>query len=396
MSGSAGAPSAGAGAPSAGAGAPSAGAGAPASNGDEPKIQTTTAADLAALLGRKKNFLIGMGNDFASNDHNLDGAYTLGTTLDIHYAYLVGLPGEGGWPDWNAGGTFVNIMTDTADSKGVTPMFTLYGMAAHGEGTDAAAAALSDDKYMKPYWDSMKLLFQRLAVFGKPAIVHFEPDFWAYVEQKSNEDPKSLHVNLKANAPDCAQLSDDLVGMGNCLVKLARLYAPKAIIGFHASRWAAGDPTTVATFLKKIGADKADVVFTDFLDRDVGCFEAHTDPNCQRSDGKGMYWDETNTTSPNFHDFFAWSKALASGVGRPMIWWQIPFGVPSDKPGGTEGHYRDNRVRYIFSHIKELVDAGGLGAAFGVGVERQTSITTDGDQFKNAVAAYFKQPVALP
>jgi hypothetical protein len=358
-------------------------------------IQTTTVADLAARLGRPKNFLIGMGNDLA-NDHNMDGAYTLGTTLDLHYAYLVGLPGEGGWPDWNAGGTFVNILTDTADSKGVTPMFTLYGMAAHGEGTDAAAAALSDDKYMRAYWDSMKLLFERLAVFGKPAIVQFEPDFWGYVEQKSNEDPTSLHVNLKANAPDCAQLSDDLVGMGNCLVKLARLYAPKALIGFHASQWGAGDPATVATFLKKIGANKADVVFTDFLDRDAGCFEAHTDPNCQRSDGTGMYWDETNTTSPNFHDFFTWSKALTSGVGRPMIWWQIPFGVPSDKPGGTEGHYRDNRVHYIFSHIQELVDAGGLGAAFGVGAERQTFITTDGGQFKNAATDYYKHPVALP
>src|SRR5690348_11228067 len=74
---------------------------------------TSLAAKLAIHLRGKPNFMIGMGNDLANN-HDQDGAYTLGTTLDLHYAYLVGLQGQGGWPDWNAGGTFVNILTDSA------------------------------------------------------------------------------------------------------------------------------------------------------------------------------------------------------------------------------------------------------------------------------------------
>src|SRR5580700_2831690 len=82
---------------------------------------------LATALRGKTNFLIGMGNDLA-NDHNMDGAYTLGTTLDLHYAYLVGLQGMGGWPDWNANGGFVDIMCGAAKAHGVTPMFTLYSM----------------------------------------------------------------------------------------------------------------------------------------------------------------------------------------------------------------------------------------------------------------------------
>jgi hypothetical protein len=109
-----------------------------------------------------------------------------------------------------------------------------------------------------------------------------------------------------------------------------------------------------------------------------------------------FYWDETNTTSPNFHDYLTWSKAISSGVGHPLIWWQIPLGVPSDTKGGSAGHYRDNRVHYIFSHINEFVAAGGLGVAFGVGAGNQTTIDTDGDQFKNAVTTYFQAPVALP
>ena len=75
-----------------------------------------SAADVARKLGRTPHFLVGMGNDLA-NDHAMDGAYTLGVTLDLHYAYMVGLPGQGGWPDCNAGGTFVNILADRRTPK---------------------------------------------------------------------------------------------------------------------------------------------------------------------------------------------------------------------------------------------------------------------------------------
>jgi len=357
-------------------------------------VLTSGAAALAAKLGRKPNFLIGLGNDLAT-DHNQDGAFTLGTTIDLHYAYLSAYPNAdkswGSWKDWNPNGSFVNIITDTADAHGVVPMISLYSMAAAGDGV---LTGLSNNEFEKNYWADVKLLFQRLAIFGKPAVVHFEPDFWAYAEQQSHGDPTTIKVALRAAAPDCADLSEDLVGMGYCIVRLARMYAPKALVGFHASQWANPDPNATAAFLKKVGADRADLIFADLLDRDAGCFEAKVDPNCQR--GGSFYWDETNTTSPNFHEYLAWSKAISTGVGRPIMWWQVPLGTPSSTPGGTPGHYRDNRVRYIFSHIQEFVDAGGLGVAFGVGAERQTDIISDGGQFKEAVRKYYQTPMALP
>jgi hypothetical protein len=79
-----------------------------------------------------------------------------------------------------------------------------------------------------------------------------------------------------------------------------------------------------------------------------------------------------------------------------MLWWQIPFGVPSNTPGGTADHYRDNHVHYLFGHIADFIAAGFAGATFGAGASHQTSITTDGGQFKTAVAAYFANPVPLP
>ncbi len=348
------------------------------------------AAAVAQKLGRDPNFLIGMGNDLA-NDHNQDGAYTLGVTLDLHYAYLVGLKDQGGWPDWNANGSFVNILTDSAKSHGTTPMFTLYSMAAWGE---ANTDTLVNDGYMQPYWDGAKLLFERLGTFGDPAVVHFEPDFWAFAQQAS-ADPANLPVHVASLAPDCSDQPDNMVGMGKCLVALARKYAPKAVIGFHASRWADPDPAKVASYLVQIGAGDADIIVIETLDRDAGCFEEHVDPNCQRNDGP-WYWDETNQTSPNFHEHLDWAKAISEGVGKPLLWWQMPFGVPSDTPGGTADHYRDNRVKYLFEHPDEFAAVGGLGAVFGTGAGNQTYITSDNGQFESAVSQYLTAPTLLP
>ncbi len=348
----------------------------------------STAAALATTLRGKPNLLIGMGNDLAS-DHTMDGAYTLGTTLDLHYTYLVGL-GSGAWPTWNSDGSFVNIMTDSADAMSVTPMFTLYQMAADGDGN---LAGLADDTYMQEYWDATRLLFQRIAMFGKPAVVHVEPDFWGYAEMQSGGVPSALAV--KVSASECSSLPQDVSGMAACIFTLARMYAPKAVVGLHASQWGAPAAADVAAWMKAVGAGAGDFVATDLLDRDAGCFEAHTDPNCMRGGTTGWYWDETNTTSPNFHEFLAYTSTLHDGVGLPMMWWQIPFGVPSTTPGGTAGHYRDNRVHYIFAHTDELVAAGLVGAAFGTGAGNQTYIDSDGGEFEDAVSGYFASPTAL-
>ncbi|MCC7539640.1 MAG: hypothetical protein IT379_25685 [Deltaproteobacteria bacterium] len=230
-------------------------------------------------------------------------------------------------------------------------------------------------------------------MFGRPAVVHVEPDFWGYAQQMSGGDPSSVEVRVNT-APGCADLPNDLSGFGRCWARMARAIAPMSLIGFHASRWA-GAPADMIAFLTGAGATDTDFIGMDPLDRDAGCFEAHVDPQCQRNDGP-WYWDETNTTSSNFHEYLAFSRQISEGLGRPIIWWQIPFGVPSDTPGGTAGRYRDNRVRYFFAHIDELVAAGGVAAAFGTGAGNQTYITTDDGQFERAVTGYYAAPVALP
>jgi hypothetical protein len=332
-----------------------------------------------------------MGNDLNAN-HDQDGAYTVGATLDLHYAYLVGLKGRGGWPDWDPNGSFVNILSDSAKRHNTTPMYTLYGMRAEGENN---LTVLTNDAYMTAYWASAKLLYQRIAIFGEPAVVQLEPDFWGFL-QKANADPTKQAVKVTLE-PDCAALPNDVTGLARCLVKLGRQYAPKAAIGLHASEWAAGTAQGVADYFKLIHASDADFISTDLLDRDAGCFEAHVDPECQRGGTTGWYLDESNATKPNFKDHFAWAKTIHDVTGgMPIMWWQLPFGVPSATPGGTAGKYRDNKVKYLFAHMDELIAAGGFAAAFGTGAGNQTYITTDGGQFKNAVAAYYAKPAVIP
>jgi hypothetical protein len=149
--------------------------------------------------------------------------------------------------------------------------------------------------------------------------------------------------------------------------------------------------------MNTIGAEKADFIVEQTADRDAGCFEKSPQPSyCTRS-GSGWYWDETNETHPNFDDNLQEAAAYHSGIGRlPVIWWQTPEGVPCASKGGSEYHYRDNRMNYFLTHPAELVTAGGLAIVFSTGEDHQTNITTDGGQFQSLDSEYFAAPAKLP
>ncbi|HKY38953.1 MAG TPA: hypothetical protein VJN18_23605 [Polyangiaceae bacterium] len=344
----------------------------------------SSAADIARKLGREPNFLIGMGNDLPGDYvWENSGIYRLGQTLDLHYIYLTK-----GWQDWNPGGYFAKIIAEVDMAKGATPMSSVYGITGLGENN---FDVLANDAYMTEYWNMAKLLMERYAELDTPALVHLEPDFWAYGQQRSGGDPAAIPARLH---PDCGDLPENLSGMARCWFKLARDNAPKVLVGLHASEWAAGSGAEVGKFLNALGAPESDVVIIDILDRDAGCFEEGTLPQCMR--GGTFYLDESNETSPNYAEKLAFARQVHEVTEKPILWWQLPFGVPSETPGGTPGHFRDNKVRYLFSHVQEFVDAGGVGAAFGTGAGDQTFIDTDGDQFKDAVTAYYANPVPLP
>jgi hypothetical protein len=315
-------------------------------------------------------------------------------TADIFEQYLVGA-GPGDWTTWNSpAGAYLGIVAGEADSIGAVPMFTLYQMATNGDGN---LADLGDSTFMTRYWSNVRLMYQGLAAYGKPALVNLEPDFWGYAERQStNESPATLFAYVNNNA-DCSTLSNDVAGIGACLIQMARKYAPKAYIGFPPSQWGGDTNAKVVAFMNAVGAQKADFIVAQTLDRDAGCFEMQSaSAGCARP-GSGWYWDEANASHPNFSDHLAVVGAYHTGIGNlPVIWWQTPLGVPSVSPGGSDGHYRDNRVHYFLTHPRELTAVGGLGAVFSSGGNYQTSIQTDGGQYKTLSGTYFASPAPLP
>jgi hypothetical protein len=273
---------------------------------------------------------------------------------------------------------------------GAIPMYTLYQMATNGDGN---LGDLTDSAFMTRYWSNVRLMYQQIAAYGKPVLVNLEPDFWGYAERYSNEDPSALAALVTINA-DCASLSNDIVGVAGCLLKMGRQYAPKAFIGFPPSEWFEAEH--VVSFMQAVGAAKADFIVMQTLDNDAGCFEAIPQPSeCVRS-GTGWYWDETNQTTPNFSQHLAMVEQYHDALGElPVLWWQTPMGVPSSTPGGTLGHYRDNREDYFLKHPSELTAVGGLGVVFSGG-STQTTLATDGGQFQSLSNAYLRAPTPLP
>jgi hypothetical protein len=345
---------------------------------------------VVAKLGLGGDFLIGLGNDSAGGA-NQTHTYALGQKLDLHYMYLSGLD----WPEWNLpAGDYVTQHVNAAKSRDIVPMFTLYQAASYGENN---LGAFNTNDFMTKYWRGVRIMFERLAEFDSAAVVHLEPDLWGYA-QKHSDEPSGTPMQVGSLVPECRDLPSDVSGMSMCMIRLARQIAPKVVVGLSASSFGSfkngvSDPVKIGQYMNKLGAAQADLMVIETLDRDAGCFENGSDKNCKR--GGSFYWDESNVAHPNFHDHLAWAKTIRNVVGRPLLWWQMPLGVPSGG-SGYASHYRDNRVRYLFSHAEEFAAAGGIGAVFGTGARNQTDATTDGGQFRNAVKGYYASPAALP
>jgi hypothetical protein len=240
--------------------------------------------------------------------------------------------------------------------------------------------------------------------------VQFEPDFFGYLMQRAADGKPPDQFPAAVAVPECPSAPQTVTGLLGCIVTLARTYAPSARIGFHASMWGAyydvtdpnadvaGSGKAVADFLDSVGAADTDFVTVETLDRDAGFWETDGGgTTCSVTGGtRGpVYWDESNQTLPNFAQHVQWVTALTAELQRPALEWQTPLGVPATTCGGTDTHWRDNRVHYFFGHVDDLVGAGVAGMTFGTGAGDQTDLDTDGDQLLNASVAYMAAPSAL-
>ncbi len=273
------------------------------------------------------------------------------------------------------------------------PMFTYYEILQASkvtEGADEVTMAANSTSTMTRYFADWRFMLQQIG--SSQAIVHIEPDFWGYAEQHNSDPTMEPAAVASANSQDCGSMPNTIAGMGTCMISMVRKYAPKTLVGLHASAWStnmdvslntsasldvAGEAKKTAAFLAACGESQADLVIVETSDRDAGYY---------MSQGKNTFWDITNATLPDFHQDFAWVTALTEALGKPALYWQTPLGNANQN--NTTNHWKDNRVDYFFGHTQELASAHAIGAAFGAGAGDQTLPETDGGNLVSKMKAY--------
>jgi len=337
-----------------------------------------------AKLGKPSRVLVGLGAGNSLADMRSQSVHP-----DIVDTYLVGV-GAGAWPTWNSpDGAYITYTAQAIQAYGATPMFTLYQMASNGDGNESG---ISDATFMNNYWGQVRLMYQRIAALNAPVLINLEPDFWGYVwAQAPGHDPTQLPAVVSSQA-ECSGLPNTAAGIGQCLVQMGRKIAPNALLGFPPSFWSA-TPAALGAEMQAVGAHRADFIVAQTSDRDAGCMEVATPPaECAGRSGP-FYWDENNIATPNFHQSQSaisdYRTALSNGL--PILWWQTPMGVPSATPGGSNQHYRDNRVDYMLRKTQEYGDIHTFAIVFSAGGTFQTTLSTDGGQFARLLGQYLAQ-----
>jgi hypothetical protein len=280
------------------------------------------------------------------------------------------------------------------------PMYSYYQILQGSgvqEGSAEVTSAANNAPLMSRYFADWRFLLQQIG--STAAILHIEPDFWGYAQQyATSHGGLTAHAIpaavASANATDCGSIENSIAGMGQCMVSMVRKYAPHALVGLHASAWStntdvagntsasfnvAGEAAKTATFLAACGESSADLVVVETSDRDAGYY--------QTVQSRNTWWDDTNATLPDFHQDFAWVKALTEALGKPALYWQTPLGNASQN--NTANHYKDNRVDYFFGHMSELAGAHAIGVAFGAGAGDQTTPESDGGNLVTRAKAYY-------
>ncbi len=340
---------------------------------------------------------------------------------DFAYQYLsAGVNTGNGWQTWNDKAQFPLWYAQGAHSHGYLPVFTYYMLLRSNGPCDACGEAqrdlanLNSPAVMKAYFADFAKLMERLGPgthggihgFGRPAIVHVEPDLSGYAEQavlpggdcsghctgKSN-DPSNLRAAVSSSGFAAARGYEDTYrGFNLALLHLRDRYAPNVLLAFHVSDWASlfdiGSYTVsdidagalgrkVAAFANAAGVHSGradttsyDLVFNDVADRDAGV--------------SGIWWDRRNRTFPNFHRWERYVGAIHAATNRPVVVWQIPEGNQFFRTeNGAPGHTQDNRAEYLLHHIGELRTAGVVALLFGRGNPSTTHVDADGDGITN-------------
>ena len=317
----------------------------------------------------------------------------------FRYQYLAGgVNTNHGWATWNAGGDFPKFYIQDSIANGMIPVFTYYMLLqstpAGGNESDADFGNLNNTATMTSYYNDLILFFQKAALFPSQRVVlHVEPDFWGYMEQRSTND-NAATVPAKVSETGVAALQglpSTVAGFARAVVKLRDTYAPNVTLAYHLSVWgtnfdiAISNPpdaqvdalgVRAANFYTSLGAN-FDIVFTDIADRDAA-FKQFV-----YGDQGISWWD-----AEDFRRSARFIGKFSTTAGKRIVMWQLPLGNTRMRAqNNTWGHYQDNRVEWLLddatrAHLMSYRDAGVVAFLFGGGAD---GVTCACDPFDDGV-----------
>jgi len=300
----------------------------------------------------------------------------------FRYQYLSGGANTGnGWATWDANGDFARFYIQDSVANGVIPVFSYYMLLQSSPGGSSEANAdftnLNNTATMTAYYNDVKLLLQKAGAFpSQKVILHVEPDFWGYMQQRATgDDPKTVPAKVaETGLSELAGLPSNVSGFARAIVKLRDLYAPNVMLGYHISVWGTNvdialsnppDATVdalavrAAAYYNQLAAN-FDIAFAEFSDHDSG-YNQYVN-----GDGGLSWWD-----AADFQRSVRFLGGFSSAAGKRIVMWQVPAGnTRMRSENNSTGHYQDNRPEWLLdeplrTHLTAYRDAGVVAFLFG-------------------------------
>lgn len=322
--------------------------------------------------------------------------------LGLRYQYLAGGANTGtGWVTWSPGGTFAADYARESQAAGVIPVFSYYMVRQSLPGANmpeapGVAENLTDPGAMRAIFDDLEQFFRSVGGSGAPVVVlHFEPDLWGYLQQRSKgDDAATVGVSVASSGhPALTQLPNTAAGLAQAVLHLRDLYGPNVLVAYHLSTWGTGtdplyaDPSPAdiqrlaersAAFYRSLGA-AFDLTFAEMSDRDAAFKQFNY------GDGGASWWDEGD-----FSRFAAYLGAFSAASNTRIVLWQLPQGNTVMRAmNNTWNHYQDNKVEWFlgdgdYARLKPYVEAGVIALLFGRGADGATcACDANGDGITN-------------
>ncbi|MCA9518330.1 MAG: hypothetical protein KC635_25520 [Myxococcales bacterium] len=277
--------------------------------------------------------------------------------------------------------TFLDEAGDDHDVAFVS--YDMWSSVIASEDHERMLTALREPYYIARWGEDLRF-FLRLAAKrpNRRVILHLEPRLWG-IAQQTTYAPERIYFDTRAiDGNECDNVQQNLAGLLECVVLIARKDAPNVVIGLPVVPWGYEEDAFTTTregfdvdehvaqslgWLAKLGAGaQPDLLVVELAHGDAG------------ATGEAL-WEESGLDAPSFERTMRWVRAVGGALHQSVVLWRAPFGHM--QLDDTCGRYRDNREDWLFDHVPTLREDGVVGVVFEAAGECMTRPLTDDGHF---------------